>query len=77
MEGLIKTIAIRENDIFRCTLIIDGENVSTRRLKQKRKEDKINRILQGYQSDAYPDDVAFVRSLARLQANFVLVEDAD
>ena len=54
-----------------------GENVSTRRLKQKRKEDKINRILQGYQSDAYADDVAFVRSLARLQANFVLVEDAD
>ena len=52
-----------------------GENVSTRRLKQK--EDKINRILQGYQSDAYADDVAFVRSLARLQANFVLVEDAD
>ena len=54
-----------------------GENVNTRRLKQKRKEGKINRILQGYHSDVYEDDIAFVRALAHLQASFTIVEDAD
>ena len=52
-------------------LQLSGENVSNRRLCQKRKEIKICRVVQCYDQGLYPDDLAYIRELAHLQADFL------
>ena len=53
----------------------NGENLSNRTRRQKKKEDKIKRILSRYSRGVYDSDLSFVRALAHLQADFIDDDD--
>ena len=52
-----------------------GEHVSNRRLRQRKKELKIGRILRNYHHGIYESDGDFVRALAHLQLDFMEHDD--
>ena len=52
-------------------LQLAGENVSNRRLCQKKKEDNICRIMHCYYNGMYASDIAFIKTLAHLQVDFI------
>ena len=67
--GRLKKIELQTRAILE--LQLSGENVSNRRLCQRRKENKICRVVCGYNQGLYPDDLSYVKALAYLQADFL------
>ena len=52
-------------------LQLSEENVSNRRLCQRKKENRICTMVNRYDQGLYPDDLTYIRELAHLQADFI------